>query len=236
MTDGHIVDGVEFRRVSIAPGYWITDFGTLWSDRTKRMKQLTPSMSPKGYPRTTMAGWEGKNVTRYIDSLVLTAFVGPRPEGMECCHWDGNKTNNRLGNLRWDTTKANNQDKIRLGEMAPQDGSNNGRAVLSEDDVYQIKLRLANHEPQAAIARHYGVTPLSINKIYVGRTWKQVPWPEGFVPDVQPVAKLAQSEADEIRLLSATGMTGRALAKRFNVCPQTISNILSGKIHKRHAG
>lgn len=47
--------------------------------------------------------------------LVLLAFVGPCPEGMECCHRDGNPANNRLTNLRWDTLSANRLDRVRHG-------------------------------------------------------------------------------------------------------------------------
>lgn len=50
-----------------------------------------------------------------VQHLVLAAFVGPRPEGMVCCHNDGNGSNNRVGNLRWDTYGENNRDLVRHG-------------------------------------------------------------------------------------------------------------------------
>jgi hypothetical protein len=39
--------------------------------------------------------------------MVLFAFVGPCPEGMECCHENDVRDDNRIENLRWDT-HANN--------------------------------------------------------------------------------------------------------------------------------
>ena len=45
----------------------------------------------------------GKRNNLYVHRLVLITFVGPCPEGMECCHKDDNPLNNRLENLRWDT-------------------------------------------------------------------------------------------------------------------------------------
>jgi hypothetical protein len=48
---------------------------------------------------------------RCVHRLVLEAFVGPRPEGMQACHNDGDPHNNALSNLRWDTPTANNADK-----------------------------------------------------------------------------------------------------------------------------
>ena len=47
--------------------------------------------------------------------LVLEAFVGPRPDGHECCHYDDDPMNNHLSNLRWDTRSANSFDAIRNG-------------------------------------------------------------------------------------------------------------------------
>ncbi|ERG63471.1 hypothetical protein L332_03560 [Agrococcus pavilionensis RW1] len=53
--------------------------------------------------------------TRLVHRMVLEAFVGPQPTGAECCHHDGDPTNNRLTNLRWDTHTGNEADKRRHG-------------------------------------------------------------------------------------------------------------------------
>lgn len=51
--------------------------------------------------------------SRSVHSLVLEAFVGPRPEGMWGCHTDDDPANNHLANLRWDWPKANSDDMKR---------------------------------------------------------------------------------------------------------------------------
>lgn len=58
---------------------------------------------------------EGRRRTRLIHQLVLEAFVGPRPNGMEGCHNDGICTNNVWTNLRWDTRAGNAADTKRHG-------------------------------------------------------------------------------------------------------------------------
>lgn len=63
---------------------------------------------------------DGKKKYYYVHVLVLDAFVGPRPKGMEACHNDGDGTNNKLSNLRWDTHKANIQDSISHGTFYPR--------------------------------------------------------------------------------------------------------------------
>lgn len=52
---------------------------------------------------------------KYIHRLVLEAFVGPCPDGMEALHSDGNKTNNNVDNLRWGTPSENNRDIVKHG-------------------------------------------------------------------------------------------------------------------------
>ncbi len=52
---------------------------------------------------------------RYVHALVLTAFVGPAPEGMECRHKDDQPTNNHLSNLEWGTRSQNMYDRVRNG-------------------------------------------------------------------------------------------------------------------------
>ncbi len=48
----------------------------------------------------------------WVHRLVLIAFVGDCPPGKECCHNDGDATNNRVENLRWDTRSANMKDRF----------------------------------------------------------------------------------------------------------------------------
>lgn len=53
---------------------------------------------------------------RHIHRLVIEAFIGeaPGPE-YQVAHWDGDKSNNRVDNLRWATSKENAADKVRHG-------------------------------------------------------------------------------------------------------------------------
>jgi hypothetical protein len=50
-----------------------------------------------------------------VHRLVLRAFKGPCPLGMEGCHNDGDAANNALENLRWDTHLENIRDQARHG-------------------------------------------------------------------------------------------------------------------------
>jgi hypothetical protein len=78
---------------------------------------LTPNRShKKGYLRVSLRLHGGKQAQRYVHRLVLEAFVGPCPEGMQARHYpDPDPTNNRLANLSWDTPSQDNYDRVEHG-------------------------------------------------------------------------------------------------------------------------
>ena len=63
-----------------------------------------------------LALWkQGNREVVRVHRLVLEAFVGPCPPGMEACHYNDIGDDNRLSNLRWDTHAANRADAKRNG-------------------------------------------------------------------------------------------------------------------------
>jgi hypothetical protein len=70
-------------------------------------------LSPKGYLDLWLGAPSSRTVR--IHQLVLLAFVGPKPPGMQTRHLDGDKTNNRLTNLVYGTPSENQRDNVRLG-------------------------------------------------------------------------------------------------------------------------
>jgi len=82
--------------------------------RIHRGRILSPGHDVFGYPIVNLSA-NGQTNMRKIHRLVLEAFVSPRPHLMEACHGDGNPTNNRLENLRWDTRSENRRDAVRHG-------------------------------------------------------------------------------------------------------------------------
>lgn len=58
---------------------------------------------------------DGDGKTHNVHSLVMAAFVGPCPPGMEVCHNNGQHHDNRLANLRYDTHSANERDAVKHG-------------------------------------------------------------------------------------------------------------------------
>lgn len=94
-------------------GYFAANDGTIWSERCGELVLLKPTPTKKGYLRVSLSR-DGKSYTRFVHALILLTFVGPKPTGMEACHYpDEDKRNNRPSNLRWDTPAENAKDKYR---------------------------------------------------------------------------------------------------------------------------
>ena len=55
---------------------------------------------------------DGKEKTHTVHSLVMLAFRGPAPEGLEVRHLDGDHRNNALSNLQYGTRSENTLDQV----------------------------------------------------------------------------------------------------------------------------
>lgn len=111
--------------------------------KTRQLNQRIrrPSLTNCGYLTITLCA-DGLIQHRTVHPIVLEAFVGPRPPGMECCHNDGNKANNALSNLRWDTKKANELDAIRIGKRPdPNRTRCNYGHELTDANIYFSKAK-----------------------------------------------------------------------------------------------
>jgi hypothetical protein len=128
-----------------------------------RGRILRPQKHSGGYLQVQLHG-----STHLIPWLVLEAFVGARPSGMEACHNGGDKSDNRLSELRWDTHVDNCKDRIAHG-TAPR-GERNGSAVLDTAAVLDIR----SGGDRKALAEQYGVRPTHIDRIRARGRWAHV--------------------------------------------------------------
>lgn len=79
-----------------------------------KAKVLSPSPDTRGHMQVALREPHRTRVAR-VHRLVLESFVGPCPEGGEGLHWDDDKENNNLSNLRWGTRTENLLDRVRNG-------------------------------------------------------------------------------------------------------------------------
>jgi len=140
---------------------------------TVREKLLKPTW--RGRYFYVMFSNSGKEITNLVHRLVLLAFAGPCPEGMECRHLDGNSKNNQLKNLKWGTKKDNGEDRVRHGtSKGAHPGEEHHNAKLSAGQVREIRKRARNGERPCNLAREFVISESIIRRIRDGMGWKSI--------------------------------------------------------------
>lgn len=177
----------EWKVIPGYPDYEVSDQGRVrswkrWNGHSVP-RLLTPSAlstaSGRTLPYLRVSLTSSTRVrVRYVHSLVLESFVGACPAGMEARHLDGDCQNNTLNNLQWGLPKANYSDRRLHG--TDNTGNKNGRAILSEEDVKNIRRRYKKNarwpdsNSSLALGMQYGVDRDVISAIARERLWAHV--------------------------------------------------------------
>jgi hypothetical protein len=173
---------VEYRDIPGFPGYRVGNDSSVWScwrlgpnsimsDRWKLLKKQTIFSRNHKYTRIHLTV-SGKTMAMEVGRVMLLAFCGSPPEGMECCHGDGDSANNRLENLRWGTHKENMEDKCKHGKQLR--GEKSWSAKITEDDVRIIyRLRSEGFTVQS-IADIFRLANSHVSRLLRGLKWKHL--------------------------------------------------------------
>ena len=223
----------SWRPVPGFPGYEISDQGRVRSYRARERGRGAAGwyiaaepqriLRPGGgrYPSVNLMDAQGRRQNVKIHNLVMQVFVGPCPPGMEVCHNNGDPTDNRLANLRYDTHEANMADASRHNAWAERSGLDAAR-------VAEIRRRRAAGESGRALAAEYGLSETTVYLLCSGRTWRHAGGP--LSPGLRSDQKLSPRDVSTIRRLYATGNgTQRQIAGRFGISVSHVCRILSGK-------
>jgi hypothetical protein len=131
-------------------------------------KILSPVVNGSGYFQVCLSnGYPARR--QHVHTLILNAFVGPKPENMEACHGLGGNLDNRVTNLRWDTRQKNIGDRDRSGHT-PR-GEHHGIAKLTTSQVVAIR---NSDRPRRELALSYGVSKGEIGNIINRKVWAHV--------------------------------------------------------------
>lgn len=154
--------------------YQVSNFGRVKSlVRKKSLVEIILKPQKQGnHLYISLRKWGPLALKAYVHRLVLETFVGPCPKGMECCHNDGNGSNNKIENLRWDTRLANIRDKAKHGTQTKGE-SHPSAARFKQKDIDKIRaLYATGNYSQYELAAMYGVVRTYIQKIINRKIWK----------------------------------------------------------------
>lgn len=155
-----------------APSYAVSNFGRV--ARIKGGQGARPmvrklDLDTTGYMRVRLSE-RGVRLRLSVHRLVAINFIGPPPSDKhQVAHYDGDKTNNHVGNLRWATCRENIADKKRHGTQAR--GETQGRSKLKEADVLAIR---SSTLPYRILSERYGVAVDTIYRIRKRLNWSHI--------------------------------------------------------------
>lgn len=162
--------------VPFDPRYEVSSLGRVRGGATGTMKKIT--VRPDGYHCVGFYYGPGKTRTRLLHRLVLLAFIGEPPSGdCQAAHWDGDKANNELSNLRWASPSENNLDKKRHGTFTnPRKlGAANHKSKLTAAKVRLVRAAYdSGGSTISDLAREHGISTTAMSAVVKRKHWAHV--------------------------------------------------------------
>ncbi len=173
-----IIDGIEFRNVPGFLGYCVSSAGFVYTCKNARWgfrrtwRMLKWSRRPSGHLQVVLYAGK-KTYSIDVHRVVIEVFKGDPPVGMECCHANGDATDNRIENLRWDTRKSNIEDARHHGTLIC--GSKSPAAILDDKTVLSIRDDHANGRGgYKVLGKKYGRPWQTIMNVARRKSWKHI--------------------------------------------------------------
>lgn len=166
----------RWRAIPGWPGYEMSDQGRLGSWRKSPNSKLPPTdrriltggVDKDGYRRAVLTRKGDRHSFRFTELMQLTWLPKkPRGRNIVLAHEDGDRANNKVGNLRWKTQKENILDKCRHGTMVQ--GEKHMWSVLTEKMVREIR---SSKETVVALAKKFNVGKTAVYFVRQNRTWR----------------------------------------------------------------
>jgi hypothetical protein len=170
MSDSNDTDfAIEYRAIEGFPGYEVGNDGSVWSFKSGVRRQLKSFKEQSGRIQVCLCRDKIGSINKRVHRLVLAAFCGECPKGMEACHNDGDPSNNHIDNLRWDFHSGNMSDRIAHGTV--NHGERNGSSKLQESDIINIRNLSREGLSQSKIGARFGITQSHVSDIVNRKKW-----------------------------------------------------------------
>ena len=146
------------------------------------------------------------------------------PKGSSVCHSCDNPSCVNPAHLWLGSTKENQQDKWKKGRGGIRKGEDSQHAKITNDQALAI---ISDPRPYARIAADYGISSGTVGDIKSRKSWaslgdvevvkhKRVSPRKGVSDKITP---------DIVREIRGSEQTGKALADKFCISPQTVCDI-----------
>lgn len=168
------MDGINnWLKIEDYPDYYISDNGDVVSYKNGSKVYLTKCKDNYGYYVVALFNKYGRK-TKKVHRLVALAFVS-NPQNKETVnHINGIKTDNRVLNLEWSTSKENTEHANNTG-LTNIKGENHVNSVTNEKTVLALrKKRKEDGTTYINLAKEFNLTVSTVADILKRRTWKHI--------------------------------------------------------------
>lgn len=174
-------------------GYFVTEDGKVFSSKRGSLVELSQSVQRKYWAVKLWVNGVRKHI--HTHRLLAATFIDNPESKPFVNHKDGNKLNCCVSNLEW-VTRQENVDHAMENNLVPaMVGVDNGRAILTEDEVKEIYFSLLQGESSIVLARLYGVEQTTIGNIKRRRLWKHI---TGELPVINIKPKTEKQSEDKV--------------------------------------
>lgn len=145
--------------------------GTSAVQKTPNMRKLL--IGNHGYLSVNLSH-NGYTKRYQVHRLVYRAFIGTIDDDKYIHHRDHDRTNAQLDNLEQVTPSQNLHYAVEAGKPLARKGENNGRSILTEEVVREIRQINFVDGTIGMLAKRYGVGKTAICDIKNGKSWRHV--------------------------------------------------------------
>ncbi len=151
--------------------YFVSETGDVW----RNGKKLKPSLVKEYYVIGIYTGSRKTMKQKKVHRLVAETYI-PNPENKpEVNHWNGIKTDNRVENLVWSTSKENILHKVNV--LGKSRGETIHTNILTEQQVLDIRkehIKYSRLHGSVSLSKKYNVSASCIDAIVNNLTWKHL--------------------------------------------------------------
>lgn len=153
--------------------YEVDELGQIWS-LPKKTRKGTRLIKPLKHPKT---GYmyvdlckDGKVKKFTVHRLVAITLIPNTENKCQVNHINGDKTDNRVINLEWNTGSENQKHSIRIG-LRTTNGIKNSQSKLTEEQVLYIR---SSEEKGYMLAKRFNISHATICDIKKRRSWLHI--------------------------------------------------------------
>lgn len=139
----------------------------------KKERTLKGVKNPDGYSIVRLYK-DGISKPHKVHRLVAKAFLPPPefPDQNEVRHKEGDPSKNTKYDLEWGTRADNQKDRERHGTKCI--GEKNPSAKSAENDILQIRARVAAGETMTSVANDFNMSKANVSAIFNNKIWKHL--------------------------------------------------------------